>query len=47
MDKKKKLTAEFWRRDAEGKRQLEERIAYHEAKLAEERASGKKPAEPA
>ena len=35
--KKTKLDAEFWRRDAEMKRLLEERIAYHEAKLAEER----------
>jgi hypothetical protein len=35
--KKTKLDAEFWRRDAEAKRMLEERIAYHQAKLAEER----------
>ena len=35
--KPEKLDAEFWRRDAEMKRLLEERIAYHEAKLAEER----------
>ena len=34
--KKKKLDAEFWRRDAEMKRMLEERIAYHKAKIAEE-----------
>jgi len=42
MDRKKKLTAEFWRQDAEMKRQLEERIAYHTAKLAEERGAEKK-----
>ena len=36
---KKKLTAEFWRQDAEDRRKLEERIAYHERKLAEERAA--------
>lgn len=39
--RKKKMTpeerAEFKRLDEEGKRQLRERIAYHEAKLAEER----------
>jgi hypothetical protein len=35
--KKTKLDAEFWRQDAEMKRLLEERIAYHKAKLAEER----------
>ena len=40
---KRKLTAEFWRRDAEIMRQLEERIAYHTAKLADERRSPKKP----
>jgi hypothetical protein len=39
---KRKLTPEFWRRDAEVMRQLEERIAYHEAKLAQERRSRKK-----
>jgi hypothetical protein len=39
----RKLTAEFWRRDAEMMRRLEERIAYHEARLAEERAAGEKP----
>ncbi len=39
MGKKTKLTAEFWRRDAEVRRALEERIAYHTAKLAQERAS--------
>ncbi|HWG55074.1 MAG TPA: hypothetical protein VNT58_00980 [Gaiellaceae bacterium] len=37
MKRKKKLDAEFWRLDAENRRQLEERIAYHRAKLAEER----------
>lgn len=42
MRKKTKLTAEFWRRDAEVRRALEERIAYHTAKLVEERASGEK-----
>ena len=36
--KRKKLDAEFWRRDAENRRQLEERISYHKAKLEEERA---------
>ncbi|HWH06704.1 MAG TPA: hypothetical protein VNT23_09775 [Gaiellaceae bacterium] len=36
MKRKKKLDAEFWRRDAEVRRQLEERVAYHKAKLAEE-----------
>ena len=41
VKKKKKLTAEFWRRDAEVRRQLEERTAYHTAKLAEERAAQK------
>ncbi len=34
--KRKKLDAEFWRRDAEMKRMLEERIAYHKAKIVEE-----------
>ena len=38
MKRKKKLDAEFWRRDAEMKRMLEERIAYHKAKIAEEQA---------
>jgi hypothetical protein len=36
--KKTILDAEFWRRDAENKKLLEERIAYHKAKLEEERA---------
>ncbi len=40
--KKRKLTAEFWRRDAEVMRRLEERIAYHKAKLAEERSAREK-----
>jgi len=40
MKKKRKLDAEFWRRDAEMKRMLEERIAYHKAKLEQERAKG-------
>ncbi len=35
--KKKRLDREFWRQNAEHQRQLEERIAYHKAKLAEER----------
>ena len=35
--KNTKLDADFWRRDAEMKRMLEERIAYHKAKIAEER----------
>ncbi len=35
--KKRKLDAEFWRRDAEVKRMLEDRIAYHKAKLAQVR----------
>jgi len=34
---KRKLDAEFWRRDAEARRLLEERIAYHEARMAWER----------
>ena len=34
--KPEKLDDEFWRRDAETKRLLQERIAYHKAKLAEE-----------
>jgi hypothetical protein len=38
--KKTKLDAEFWRRDAEMKRMLEERIAYHTAKIAAERQKG-------
>ena len=34
--KPEKLDDEFWRRDAETKRLLRERIDYHKAKLAEE-----------
>jgi hypothetical protein len=41
MKRKKKgeLTPEFWAWDAAQKRKLEERIAYHERKLAEEQAT--------
>jgi hypothetical protein len=41
MAKKKrtKLTPEFWKRNAETMRRLQERLAYHEARLAEERAA--------
>jgi hypothetical protein len=43
MDKKrKKLDREFWERDAEMKRMLAERIAYHQRKLAEEKAEREK-----
>jgi hypothetical protein len=35
--KRKKLTREFWERDAEQKRQLQERIDYYRRKLDEER----------
>ena len=37
MKKKRKsgLTPEFWKRDVELKRQLAERIAYHERRLQE------------
>jgi hypothetical protein len=37
---KQTLDAAFWRRHAVNRRLLEERIAYHRAKLAEERAKG-------
>jgi len=37
MARKKKLTREFWERNAETQRMLAERIAYHERKLAEEK----------
>ena len=37
MKRKSRLTAEFWERDRANMRRLEERIAYHERKLAEER----------
>jgi hypothetical protein len=47
MKKKRKtrLTPEFWRRDAEGKRALAERIAYGEI-LEEERGSWKDQLDP-
>jgi hypothetical protein len=35
--KKSRLTPEFWERDRANMRLLEERIANHERKLAEER----------
>ena len=41
--KKTKLTAEFWARDAEHRRLLAERIAYHQRKLDEERAAQAEP----
>jgi hypothetical protein len=37
--KKSRLTPEFWERDRANMRLLEERIAYHERKLAEERTA--------
>jgi hypothetical protein len=37
--KKSRLTREFWERDRANMRLLEERIAYHERKLAEERSA--------
>ena len=37
MKRKKKLDAEFWKRDAENRKLLEERIANHMAKLEPER----------
>ncbi len=40
--KKTNLDREFWRRDAEMKRQLAERIAYHERKLREEQSAREK-----
>jgi hypothetical protein len=40
--KKPKLDAEFWRRDAENRRYMAERIAYHDAKLKEEREQAAK-----
>jgi hypothetical protein len=36
--KKSRLTREFWERDRANMRVLEERIAYHERKLEQERA---------
>ncbi len=41
--KKPQLTAEFWKRDAEHRQLLRERIAYHEAKLKEARANPARP----
>ena len=43
MAKKKKtdLTPEFWRKDAEVKRQLAERIAYLERRIAERKQASK------
>ena len=37
--KRKKLTSEFWERFAETDRKLLERIEYHKAKSAEQRAT--------
>ena len=37
--RKSRLTPEFWERDRANMRLLVERIAYHERKLAEERAA--------
>ena len=37
--KRKKLTSEFWERLAETDRKLLERIQYHKAKSAEQRAA--------
>jgi hypothetical protein len=39
MKKKRKMTPEEKAKDREIVRQLEQRIAYHEGKLAEERAT--------
>jgi hypothetical protein len=36
--RKSRLTADFWERDRANMRLLEERIAYHERKLAGERS---------
>jgi hypothetical protein len=41
--KKRKLTAEFWERNAQTMRLLEERVAYHTRKLEEERAARREP----
>ena len=47
MKKKKgKLTREFWEWDAQQKRKLEERIAYHQQKLEEERAARERAEKP-
>jgi len=40
--KPKKLTREFWEQDAEERRHMAERIAYHERKLEEEKAKREK-----
>ena len=37
--RKSRLTPEFWERDRANMRLLEERIAFHERKLAEERSA--------
>jgi hypothetical protein len=37
MKRKMKLDAEFWKRDAENRKLLDKRIAYHKAKLEQER----------
>jgi hypothetical protein len=43
MKKKKSgLTPEFWKRDAETKRQLAERIAYHEQRRKAEQEAREK-----
>ena len=43
MEKKpKKLDREFWEQDAKDRAFLAERIAYHERKLAEEKAEREK-----
>ena len=41
--RKSRLTPEFWERDRANMRLLEARIAYHERKLAEERAASEQP----
>lgn len=41
-ESRKKPDREYWERDAEVKRLLAERIAYHERKLAEEKAEREK-----
>jgi hypothetical protein len=43
MKKKRKRTPEERAKDRELTRQLEQRIAYHEAKLAEEKATRGEP----
>jgi hypothetical protein len=44
VKRKKKLTADFWRRDAEARRLLADQIARIEAKLEQERAGRERPA---